>query len=235
MNTDILRIRYLPLIWIPLLIGGITTGTTVIATLHLFIGWGLLLLGQNVLNDIVDKDRGLSLQDTELWLLFSAASLLGILLLREVPLIAASAFLLGVLYNVRANGVPLVETAVSVAAYTLLPFLSVSTDAVIGGFVLVLAVVSDFLHNLTDADTAFNRGPTLTHLTRAASVLGLGLTVFLGIDRTLYFLLPVGAFFIGVFTLTERVDMDGKTVGVYSGAMFAAYLVGIAVQRGLLI
>lgn len=234
-ETDVLRFSYLSVVWIPGLVAVLVAGTTLVSVLPLLLGWSLFLIGQNVLNDLLDQDRDMEIAATGLWMLFGVSTTFAVLLLREVWMLAAAAVVAGIVYNRWANGIPVVEAVVATIAFFLPPFLSISTDPGMLLFVFLAGVTGDLIHNLCDADHSFYHREAAVRIIQAVAVIGAGYTAALLLRNEFWLVLaPFLLFFAGTTILVSQYRTpDGKLVAVYSGILLTVYLFGVVVERGL--
>lgn len=235
-DDDVLRLAYLPTVWVPLLLAVIAAETVLLQQLHLFLGWSLLLVAQNILNDVWDEEEGTTVSRPGLWILVSVSAFFGLLLLHQTWELAVIMFLLAAAYNKWVNGIPFVEVVVAVAA-AVIPYFSIATSLHLFFLLLPTWIAADLLHNMTDADRGIYHSRISTVVMSIVCLGGGGYTAYLLYTQTETVLhtAPFLLFFgLTPFVITRYREPEGKYVAVYSGVLLTLYLLGVVSMYGKL-
>lgn len=232
-DTDLFRTAYLGALMVPLLIGILAAGKSLLPAASLLIGWILLGVGQNLLNDLFDQDRDIPLDQSALTVLFLVATGLGLMLLRPVLPYALGFIAAYSIYNWRYTD-HVLGTVLNPVGFAILPFLSLSGPLIYLPLIVGYGLFGTLLDMRCDADlddTAMFRATIrLTGLATSAY------TLFLIHTRpdTVY-LLPFAIGFAVAALYPPRYDTAAdKTALVYTPLLAAFYLIGVAISHGLL-
>jgi len=152
------RFEYLPAILVPILIALVDSSIWHFSIIIAIIGWVLLAISINMLNDYFDRDRILKLDHKSILILSFLIAMMGFYFVWEHSLFLAIAyFAIMIVYNFKLKNIPIIENLLQVTAYCVLPYLAfVSQISIFSLFILVFAgIFSELIHHIAHREVTF--------------------------------------------------------------------------------
>ncbi len=230
------RIEYVPALLIPILMGILDSGTFTLSLVSPILGWCLLAVSMNLMNDIIDKDRDFGLSKRAMLGLTFTSLVTGLLMTYQHSLIYAMLFVALIsIYNIKVQKVPILDTLTLILGYAIIGYFAFATSPKI--LTLVILVLGGFANELMD-DIA-DRESTYKYLKGTAVKITI---LFSGLwaAATVYAAVTVGSYwiFFSVFSVITflvsiryrnnlKVWSEMKKIGVEIGKFAAVYLLSL--------
>ncbi len=236
-DSDLLRLRYLPTVLIPVSMALITTNTTIVDVLPQIMGWAFLLIHANLVNDFVDRDRKISLRGKPLFGISLSFLIFGLYLLMNTILYAMGFVLLMSIHNFLTSRRVYSDILVQPIAF-LLPYLAIATfiDAKILIFLVLGNVIGMFIDRLIDEKMG-KRQFKILRLVTIWSLVGFLISVLYFSVTGYNFLAPFAILILGSFiaVLKRYLSFTTKIAIVYGSNAFLFYLIAVLTSYGNLL
>jgi len=197
-GDSLYRIEYLPSLLIPIILGILDSAVRDWNIVFPLVGWLLMAIGMNLMNDAIDQDRLTGLSVKSLLILSAVSTGTGLYLALSYNFLYALIFIfLVTIYNLKLKKIPLINLLISVVTYPILGYLAfVVHPKILTLIILILgAFFAELVHNIADRDATFrylkNKTIILTTI--------LGVALFLS---SIYIAIKVNSFWLPLPLIT---------------------------------
>jgi 4-hydroxybenzoate polyprenyltransferase len=244
---NVVRLDYLFSVVLPCIIALYVNHLPLLGSIRTILGWALLGITGNVINDAIDRDRDLGWQRKELVAI--AVGSLALAGLCFIPAIVADplngawiaiAIVLIIVYNFGMKKVPVASALVQVFAEIVMPYFTIHlpTTAVEWLWLVTLyayGILSQFMHEALDSEAVASYGPKKVRFIVflfSLIVLVLGVVLFvLTVDINIlpFAFVPFAAMYIYRTPRSKDAAGNIKDVGIILGNLFLVYFIVLVV------